>query len=522
MQLKFMHAAVVLSLLGGASGFAACSSSSSRSTTPKDGGADATADSDAAKPCTVNSECDDDDPCNGTETCDTGAGTCKAGTALCDNPDPAHCDVTCDFNPGLTCGVVARDGDGDTHGDALCQQAPGLDCDDTNLKVFPGANETCDGVDSDCDGKADVDDGFALGGTELTLVEQAATQVYAPSIAWAATAKKFGMTWRQGGHVWFGLLDESGTLSAVKQVSQGTEAQGASIASDGQNFAVVYDANDAGQFLAGRLYDSEGSPKTAPLKIALQSTSTDSRPQLTKNSDGWLLSFHAFDSVWVRKLKDDLSLDPAAELKLSAAGLAQFVAIAAGNTEHGLVYLPGYHPHDGISFSRVDATPTLIKTVSVDKALPATARFDESSIAWTGDGWVGAASGNGASGSIALFEAAENGTIRCGATAITGPKGPFRLGNLALNGSGRILPVVESAGPSGVAKLVRLDEKCTVLPSLELGAAAMPSFDAFFDRPFGPGISAAVGDTKIVVVWQGAKDGYFQVKARIFGKNFCD
>lgn len=62
-----------------------------------------------------------------------------------------------------------RDADGDSYGDARVSQdailvptgfvADGSDCDDTDATVFPGALETCNSVDDDCDGFAD--DGVA-------------------------------------------------------------------------------------------------------------------------------------------------------------------------------------------------------------------------------------------------------------------------------------------------------------------------------------------------------------------------
>ena len=39
---------------------------------------------------------------------------------------------------------------------------PALDCDDADPKSYPGAAETCDGEDNDCDGKVDsADSSFA-------------------------------------------------------------------------------------------------------------------------------------------------------------------------------------------------------------------------------------------------------------------------------------------------------------------------------------------------------------------------
>ena len=55
---------------------------------------------------------------------------------------------------------ACQDGDGDRFGEGA--ECDGPDCDDTRADVHPGAFETCDGVDEDCDG--DVDEGFGVGG----------------------------------------------------------------------------------------------------------------------------------------------------------------------------------------------------------------------------------------------------------------------------------------------------------------------------------------------------------------------
>ncbi|MBU0641157.1 MAG: hypothetical protein KKB50_20040, partial [Planctomycetes bacterium] len=77
-----------------------------------------------------------------------------------------------------------RDADGDGYGDAqisvlTCDQPAGYvvdgsDCDDANSNVFPGAAESCDGLDNDCDGDVDEEaplwyrdaDGDGLGDAE--------------------------------------------------------------------------------------------------------------------------------------------------------------------------------------------------------------------------------------------------------------------------------------------------------------------------------------------------------------------
>ena len=111
------------------------------------------------------SDCDDGDPAihpGATETCDG---------------DDNDCDgLTDDDDPGVVgAGSFYRDYDGDGYGDAgssatACSAPSGYvtdatDCDDRDAAVYPGASETCDGVDNDCDGLTDDDDSAVTGGT---------------------------------------------------------------------------------------------------------------------------------------------------------------------------------------------------------------------------------------------------------------------------------------------------------------------------------------------------------------------
>ena len=78
-------------------------------------------------------------PCDG-DCDDTDAGVSPVSVETCDGVD-----TDCD-------GVVGDEElDLDADGYAECQD----DCDDSNASVFPGADEQCDGLDNDCDGQID-------------------------------------------------------------------------------------------------------------------------------------------------------------------------------------------------------------------------------------------------------------------------------------------------------------------------------------------------------------------------------
>lgn len=98
--------------------------------------------------CEEDGECDDNNVCNGAETCDVEMHACVAGTALeCDGKDECT-QGSCD--PERGCQLVPVDADGDGYPpDSL---ACGSDCDDTRADVNPGQVELCDEVDQDCDG----------------------------------------------------------------------------------------------------------------------------------------------------------------------------------------------------------------------------------------------------------------------------------------------------------------------------------------------------------------------------------
>ncbi len=132
-----------------------------------------------------------DDDCNGEtdetfvelgQACSPGAGVCKVtGTVVC-APDgkAATCSVQAGAKGSEICDGLDNDCNGQTDEGcdddkdgwcdaqmatqgkpAVCPKGGG-DCEDSNDKVMPGAKEVCNGLDDDCDGKADGVDGDIL------------------------------------------------------------------------------------------------------------------------------------------------------------------------------------------------------------------------------------------------------------------------------------------------------------------------------------------------------------------------
>ena len=100
--------------------------------------------------------------CRGTPSCREGV--CTPGDP-CESPEGGACVNECvRTETGASCVAMGRDQDRDGHRSALCADNPGDDCDDTEPAVHGTATEICDGLDNDCNHRADVFDGLPLGG----------------------------------------------------------------------------------------------------------------------------------------------------------------------------------------------------------------------------------------------------------------------------------------------------------------------------------------------------------------------
>jgi len=110
----------------------------------------------------------DGDGYSATEDCDDIDASINPGAdELCDGIDN-NCDGTIDEDDVVGVFIWYIDYDGDGYGDSrysttACTQPSGYvadatDCDDLDRVIYPGADEYCDEIDSDCDGTIDEND----------------------------------------------------------------------------------------------------------------------------------------------------------------------------------------------------------------------------------------------------------------------------------------------------------------------------------------------------------------------------
>jgi hypothetical protein len=152
----------------------------------------------------------DEQPCTAASECDSGACTTYYVDADEDGYSPSA--MTYKF-----CGT--------TKAGHVTTVTAGTDCNDNLAAIKPGAPETCDDVDNDCDGKKDFFDGVALGGSaaDLNLGPTGNTRSQ-PEIAWSPEAALYGIAFEDDSAatdgVYFTTMTQAGSVgTAVKNVA---------------------------------------------------------------------------------------------------------------------------------------------------------------------------------------------------------------------------------------------------------------------------------------------------------------
>jgi hypothetical protein len=324
---------------------------------------------DAAMPeCQTVSQCDDDDPCNGVHACVTGH--CQQVSPACTSPDEAHCDAVCDPSGAqLSCLLLAHDGDGDKHGDVACVEASEQadDCDDGEPSVHPGAPELCDGLDNDCNGRGDLEDGVALGG-ENVKVGLGLLPVVASS-----SENTFGGAYATSdGKVTFYSFHNDGSplLGALQIVHMDVMSDQVvpAIAWGKDTYGLVWSRNNQVRFLELALDGVPKNPAAANnqelARVSPASVSTGFSNVAPVGDDSWLVFYqsHGPGQLWARRIASGGELlEPVViasggfEQPLSVASTSDGVAAAWIRREGSTDYVEWVHGLDG--FSPTSHTP---------------------------------------------------------------------------------------------------------------------------------------------------------------------
>lgn len=238
-------------------------------------------------------------------------GAAECASDECPNPDEEHCLARCmPQGEALACGVTPLDRDGDEYGDARCV-VPGEDCDDANPKIAPGVTELCDGIDNDCDGKRDLENGLSLSGPEHTLDGLAGTELVP---AYAPETGRFLLSWRPAPSVHpepgiaYAVLDlEANPIGTGFVPSDDGDVQDFSVAAGGGAFAIFW-SNAAGAHF--QRISSEGA-----LASSTVVTSYDYVPGLAvayASPGGWTTFWEEDNELLARRVGDGDVLGPVA------------------------------------------------------------------------------------------------------------------------------------------------------------------------------------------------------------------
>jgi hypothetical protein len=230
----------------------------------------------------------------------------------CISPDPEHCIADCTFTAdALRCDVSPRDADGDRHGDARCVVA-GDDCDDTSAAVNPEAIERCDGVDNDCNGRRDVEEGLPLSGEDRSLPSEHGTSLVP---AYLAESGRFLLAWKPDPPT-----ATAGIAYAVVDRNAMAVGQGFIPSEDGEpaDFALASGTSEFGIFWSNDVgaHFQRISPE-AELGSSVTVTSSDYVPHVAlafAANGGWTAFWQQDLEVWARRVGAADSLGPVVKM----------------------------------------------------------------------------------------------------------------------------------------------------------------------------------------------------------------
>jgi hypothetical protein len=534
----------------GGAGARAARSSSSAAGGDAGAGGEAVGGGAGASQCTSNADCAAFDACVRVACIDDRC----VESAYCPEPAEAACVATCSSNgAAITCGVAAPDHDGDQHGDGRCSR--GDDCDDGDDRVYPGAEEVCDGVDGNCDGQSDLEE-LGLGGQTLPFLQTSeGSELGNLSTVWSSRARAFGVAWEQySGELspplcFFNLLRTDGTakLSAHLPVSDALEgALTPSIAASDEYLGVAWiDLRSDAPGVYFKRYEASSGGSTAPLLVSSPTTNPiASDPQSTPGNrpvivalphDGWAIFWIAEvspgeDQVFGARINEAGEIaagllvgEPGGEREhLGAAANGDAVAIVWANrpstgtfsvVEWALLGGASLIPRLGASQARLSSSVGPGGTTSATHPV----------VAELADGFAAAWRFRYSENSETVeslrvtHRSRADGTVLCTSqrpglffpSSLTEAAGGFAVGGYRIREDGGrdvlIMPLSESCEPISDAVLVRSEAR-------ESTGHAGPILDSYTEAE-----RAGVG-----ITWSQNLFGVGEISARLLGPNLCD
>lgn len=436
--------------------------------------------------------------------------------------DGVHCEC---FDSGAgKCAVRGKDGDADGHRDSGCKaDTTADDCDDGQKTVYPGAKEFCDGLDNDCDGLGDLEDGFALGGTAKEIIPGPGAQM--PMVRWIWSANAYGLVWNTyystSGEwvVWYQKMDSSGTLVgqpfAVGRDNLGHSFFPAAMAAGKEDIAVLYRKSETSSGKSLGLYFQRVHPTGGFLGNAVQlTTNSTGNASVAQSANG---SWYAFwsETNSVQGVQLDLAGGGA---NVTSSGVVNSggrnlynpdVRAVPSGGQVGMVYsaLTGVYWN---YFSSSVSAPQDVLVASSTADVPDIALGGSSTgyaLAWSADStWQ-------------FREMMSDGTLGCGPVALPSPATGGKPTSVASHGSlGWLMGGMEwdAAGKNRVGLQV-ISANC----KLQGGWRWLTESPQMMPAPYR--VELAVGVTSTVAVWPiaGGSNG-LGIFARSFGPNLCD
>ena len=210
----------------------------------------------------------DGDGASDNRCCNVGSdGTNHCGTDCDDSRGDVHpgatetCDGVDTNCNGLLDGTN-EDDDADGHADDMCASAGASDCNDSNPNVYDGAPELCDGIDNDCDGRAD---GVTDGGAMCSPIRLALQSFASCALRMDGSA----VCWGGNGS---GQLGDGTTIERVTPTPVATTIRGTAIDSGYENACIrsttgtvlCWGDNGSGQLGATSVGPVSNTPVTIP------------------------------------------------------------------------------------------------------------------------------------------------------------------------------------------------------------------------------------------------------------------